>query len=91
MLSNLQTAQDYVARCIAAGDESLLPLFERLEREIVEIERKEDLLSKAYKIAATSERRNVISLSNKSKFSDDTSSAPPAAWRRHNADDAEYA
>lgn len=51
MLARLQKAQDYVACCIAAGDESLLPLFERLEREILEMERKETALDRARRLA----------------------------------------
>lgn len=45
--TRLNTALDYVAACVAAGDETLLPIFERLDAELEQIEKKQSTLNKA--------------------------------------------
>ncbi|MFC3613766.1 hypothetical protein ACFORG_08340 [Lutimaribacter marinistellae] len=72
MLARLQNAQDYVARCIAAGDESLLPLFERLEQEILVAEKKKNALERARYMAAKYRAENVVAFSNKTPASNGT-------------------
>lgn len=47
MKNRLEQALDYTARCIAAGDESLLPLFERLDRELEDLNKKNSALFRA--------------------------------------------
>lgn len=47
MIERLEASLDYVAACIAAGDESLLPLFERLDRELTLRQSKHQLIAKA--------------------------------------------
>jgi hypothetical protein len=43
----LNNALDYVAACIAAGDESLLPIFERLDAELEAVLAKQSTKDKA--------------------------------------------
>jgi aminopeptidase-like protein len=45
--ARIESALDYIAQCIAAGDESLLPIFERLDKELEERQKENPALAKA--------------------------------------------
>lgn len=47
MIDRLEKSLDYIAQCIAAGDESLLPIFERLDAELEERQKENPALAKA--------------------------------------------
>jgi len=44
-------ARDYAALVVARYGEAYLPLFERLEREVANLEKKEDTLARALRLA----------------------------------------
>lgn len=54
-LRRLENALDYVAGCIAAGDDSLLPIFERLESELSALSKRESALERARRLAQKKE------------------------------------
>ena len=57
MRERLEIALNYLAACIEAGDESLLPLFEQIECEIMKIDQKHNALTRARRMAASTSSR----------------------------------
>ena len=51
MEHRLENALAYVAGCIAAGQENLVPIFERLEQELETIKAKESAVERARRLA----------------------------------------
>ncbi|AUQ81149.1 hypothetical protein PhaeoP57_00183 [Phaeobacter inhibens] len=90
MLERLYKAQDYVARCIAAGDESLLPLFERLEREITKLKQEENALQRARRMAKISAGK-IIPFSSQSRSSSVALGDAQASSHRRNTHAHEFA
>ncbi len=62
MRERLEIALTYLAACIEAGDESLLPLFEQMEREVMKIDQKDNALTRARHLAGTT-RKQIIPFS----------------------------
>lgn len=68
MRERLEIALNYLAACIEAGDESLLPLFEQIECEIMKIDQKHNALTRARRMAGT-KRTQIIPLSSRVRSS----------------------
>ena len=58
-INKLETALNYVAACIESGDDALFPIFERLEFEIEELQKKESAIDRVRRITAARAKPSV--------------------------------